>query len=100
LAIFAEQKTYEKSEADIVNGLGPEPGGMLSDAGLLPRANRLRQFIAAVEDRARHDGERTPEKQQWIEWARAKAHWLNPLVRRSDPILNAPEPVAPSCWQY
>jgi hypothetical protein len=39
---------------------------MLSDAGLLPRAKRLRQFIAAVEDRARHDGERTPEKQQWI----------------------------------
>jgi pimeloyl-ACP methyl ester carboxylesterase len=33
----------------------------------------LREFIAAVEDRARHDDELTLEKQQWIEWARAEA---------------------------
>jgi hypothetical protein len=69
-------------------------------ASRLHRANRLREFIAAVEDRARHDGELTPEKQRWIEWARAKADWLDPLVRRSDPILDAPEPEAPSYWQY
>jgi hypothetical protein len=100
LATFAEQQTYEQSETHTVNGLGPEPGGMLSDAGRLHRANRLRQFIAAVENQARHGGEFTPEKQQWIEWARAKAYWLDPIVRRSDPILHAPEPVAPSCWQY
>ena len=58
------------------------------------------EFIAAVEIRARHDDELTPEKQQWIEWAKAKADWLDPLVRRSDPILDAPEPEAPSYWQY
>jgi hypothetical protein len=69
-------------------------------ASRLQRANRLRKFIAAVEDRARQDGELTLEKQQWIEWARAKADWLDPLVRRSDPMLDAPEPEAPSYWQY
>jgi len=53
---------------------------MLSEAGRLQRATRMRLFIAAVEDRARHDSELTPEKQQWIEWASAKAHWLDPLV--------------------
>ena len=100
MATFAEQQTYEQSEADTVNGLGPKPGDMLSDTGRLQRATRMRNFIAAVEDRAGHDRERTPEKQQWIEWARAKAHWLDPLARRSDPILDAPEPAAPSYWQY
>jgi hypothetical protein len=40
---------------------------MLSNAGRLSRANRLRQFIAPVENQARHGGEFTPEKQQWIE---------------------------------
>ena len=73
---------------------------LLRDASRLQRAKRLRDFIAAVEDRARHDGEFTPEKQQWIEWARAKADWLDPLVRRSDPILDAPEPEAPGYWQF
>jgi L-rhamnose isomerase len=73
---------------------------LFRDASRLQRANRLREFIAAVKDRARHDDELTPEKQQWIEWAKAKANWLDPLVQRSDPILDAPEPEEPSFWQY
>ena len=70
------------------------------DASRLQRANRLREFIAAVEDRAHHDGEPTPEKLQWIEWAKAKADWIDPLVRRSDPILDTPEPQRPSYWSW
>ena len=73
---------------------------LFRDASLLQRANRLRGFIAAVEDRAHRDGELTQEKQQWIEWAKAKADWIDPRVRRSDPILDAPESEAPSYWQY
>ena len=73
---------------------------LFRDASRLQRANRLREFITAVEDRARHDDELTPEKQQWLEWAKAKADWLDPLVRRSDPILDAPEPQAPSYWSF
>jgi hypothetical protein len=71
-------------------------------SALKPSGYRLQSdsFIAAVEDRARRAGELTPEKQQWIEWARAKADWLDPLVRRSDSILDAPEPEAPSFWQF
>ena len=73
---------------------------LFRDASRLQRANRLREFIAAVENRARRNGELTPEKQQWIEWASAKADWLDPLVRRSDPILDTPEPEAPSYWRF
>jgi len=73
---------------------------LVRDASRLQRAQRMREFIAAVEDRVRQDGALTPEKHRWIEWAGAKADWLDPLVRRSDPILDAPEPEAPSYWQY
>lgn len=73
---------------------------LFRDASQLQRAKRLRDFISAVEDRARQDGELTTEKQQWIEWARAKADWIDPLVRRADPILDAPEPEAPRYWQF
>ncbi|MFO1207422.1 MAG: hypothetical protein U1E63_17140 [Burkholderiales bacterium] len=73
---------------------------LFRDASRLQRANRLREFIAAVEDSAHHDGESTPEKQQWIEWAKAKADWIDPLVRRSDPILDTPEPQRPSYWSW
>lgn len=73
---------------------------LFRDARRLQRANRLREFIAAVEDHARQAGELTAEKQQWIAWASAKADWVDPLVRRSDPILDTPEPEAPSYWRF
>jgi hypothetical protein len=74
--------------------------GLFRDASRLQRTNRLREFIAAVEDRARHDDGLTPDKQRWLEWAKAEADWLDPLVRRSDPILDAPEPEAPGFWGF
>jgi hypothetical protein len=58
---------------------------LFRDASRLQRAVRLREFIAAVEDRARQDDELTPEKQQWLDWATARADWLDPLVRHRDP---------------
>jgi hypothetical protein len=51
---------------------------LFRDASRLQRANRSREFIAAVEDRARREDLLTPEKQQWLEWAKAKADWLDP----------------------
>ena len=73
---------------------------MFRHASRLQRANRLREFIATVEDQARREDELSPEKQRWLEWAKAKEDWLDPLVRRSDPILDAPEPEAPSYWGF
>ena len=75
-------------------------GALFRDASRLQRANRLREFIAAVEDRARREGELTPEKRQWIAWASAKANWIDPLAKRNDPILDAPEPQQPSYWRF
>lgn len=68
---------------------------LFRNANQLRRATYLREFIDAVENQARKGDELTPEKHQWIEWARAKADWVDPLVRRHDPILDTPEPQSP-----
>ena len=70
------------------------------EAAAFRRANDLRTYIAAVERQLAQDGAMTSENEEWIEWARAKADWLDPLIDVSDPILDAPEPEAPSYWQY
>lgn len=70
------------------------------DAGRRQRANRLRELITTVEDRTLQNGDLTPEKQQWIEWVNAKADWIDPLIRRADPILDAPEPEASDFWKF
>ncbi|MBY0240230.1 MAG: hypothetical protein K2X55_13030 [Burkholderiaceae bacterium] len=59
------------------------------------RAAKLRAFADAVENDAKLLGPLTVEQIEWLAWARAKADWLDPLVRVSDPILDAPEPKRP-----
>lgn len=63
------------------------------------RASRLRVYADAVEQNAlaSPDG-LTEEARNWLAWARAKADWLDPLVKVSDPILDAPEPKRRGYW--
>ena len=65
---------------------------MFRDATRLHRANRLREFIAAVEERACHDGELTPEKQRMDRVGKREGRLDRPPRQRGDPILDAPEP--------
>lgn len=63
------------------------------------RAERIRSFIDAVEQRRGTENAPTQDEQGWLLWARAKADWLDPLIKVSDPILDAPEPKKPGyCW--
>jgi hypothetical protein len=62
------------------------------------RATRLRAYVDAVEQTATLKGELTDELLDWIGWARAKADWLDPMIRVSDLILDAPEPEKPAFW--
>jgi len=97
---YDEALTRHKAQVRTRKHERRELRALFRDARRLQRANRLREFIAAVEDHARQAGELTAEKQQWIAWASAKADWVDPLVRRSDPILDTPEPEAPSYWRF
>lgn len=62
------------------------------------RAARLHAYVGAVEAKARSNGDQSPELQDWLAWAWAKANWVDPLVVVSDPILDAPEPKKPGLW--
>lgn len=62
------------------------------------RAARLRAYVDAVEQKATSKTELTDELVDWIGWARAKADWLDPMIRVSDLILDAPEPERPASW--
>lgn len=62
------------------------------------RARHLRAYVDAVEQAAALKGELADELLDWIGWARAKADWLDPMIRVSDPILDAPEPENPYYW--
>lgn len=62
------------------------------------QAARLRAYVDAVEQKAILKGELSDELVEWIGWARAKADWLDPMIRVSDPVLDAPEPEKPAFW--
>jgi hypothetical protein len=49
----------------------------------------IRQYIEAEKQNAISKNNLTPEKQEWINWARAKADWLDPLINKPDDILDA-----------
>ncbi|MRK21539.1 hypothetical protein [Pseudomonas sp. JG-B] len=50
------------------------------------RALLIRDYIAAAE--LQQHGEMPVEQRQYLDWARAKADWLDPLVRAPDELLD------------
>lgn len=61
-------------------------------------AERLRQYIDAVEQSAITNGRASEELADWIAWARIKADCIDPLVAVSDAILDSPEPRSPGYY--
>jgi hypothetical protein len=61
-------------------------------------AERLRQYINAVEQSAVRNGELSEELTVWISWARIKVDCIDPLVAVSDAILDSPEPRSPGYY--
>jgi hypothetical protein len=72
---------------------------LLRDSVRLERANRIRTLVAAAEARAEAMGMLGQDQRDWIDWARAKADWMDPVIRASDPILDGPEPRRPQAWR-
>jgi len=46
-------------------------------------AKSIRSYVAAVEAKP----DLTDEEREWIVWARDKADWIDPTIRKEDPIL-------------
>lgn len=47
----------------------------------------IREYIAAVVEKAKGSGELTEELKNWIQWAQNKTDWYDPFINQSDPDL-------------
>ena len=61
-------------------------------------AERLRQYIEAVERSATRNGKLNEELADWLSWARIKADCIDPLIAISDIVLDCPEPKSPGSY--
>ncbi|MCE2690230.1 MAG: hypothetical protein LW862_10390 [Rubrivivax sp.] len=73
--------------------------GLLRDAVRLERANRIRALASAVEAQATAQGTLDDAKRNWLDWARGKADWIDPVTKAADPVLDGPEPKRPQLWR-
>jgi hypothetical protein len=51
-------------------------------------SNIIRGYISSVESRAKSSGELTDELKEWMNWAKEKVDWYDPLVNRNDDTLD------------
>ena len=73
--------------------------GVLRDAVRLERANRIRALASAVEAQATAQGTLDDYKRNWLDWARGKADWIDPVTKAADPVLDGPGPKRPTPWR-
>ena len=52
------------------------------------KANIIRDYISRIENQEPDNNQAPSELKEWIEWANDKADWLDPLVNKSDELLN------------
>ncbi len=51
-------------------------------------AENIRKYLGQEESLARYNNCLTPEKQTWIQWAKEKTNWLDPLIASEDEFLD------------
>ena len=52
------------------------------------KANIIRDYISRIENQEPDNNQVPSELKEWIKWANDKADWLDPLVNKSDELLN------------
>jgi len=60
-------------------------------------ANQIRAYIDATTRDPKREA-LSSEDAAWAAWATQKAAWLDPMIKVSDIVLDAPEPERPSYW--
>lgn len=61
---------------------------LLSNAERLDKTIKLRNYIKTVEENALVNNALEEELKNWIVWAKDKADWYDPLIRRKDDYLS------------
>ncbi|MEG3192812.1 MULTISPECIES: hypothetical protein [Novilysobacter] len=67
------------------------------DARNWAMANQIRAYIDGVAQGKEH-GALHSDAAAWAAWATQKAAWVDPMIKVSDRVLDAPEPERPSYW--
>jgi len=62
--------------------------GLLIKAQRLHQANVIRTYIDQVESKAIKEEKMTEELQNWIDWSRKKADWIDPQIEGADELLS------------
>jgi hypothetical protein len=52
------------------------------------KANIIRDYVSRIENQEPINKQERTELKEWIKWAMDKADWLDPLVNKSDELLN------------
>ncbi|HWK03745.1 MAG TPA: hypothetical protein VNS58_08940 [Puia sp.] len=60
---------------------------LMQDAARWRQANEIREYVKAKEQKAVAMGGVSEELQTSLDWARAKADWLDPLIEKEDELL-------------
>jgi len=47
----------------------------------------IREYIMAIEEKAKNSGNLTEELKNWIQWAQKKTNWYDPFLNHPDPEL-------------
>ncbi|MCY1298668.1 hypothetical protein D9M70_481640 [compost metagenome] len=63
------------------------------------RASGIRAYLHAMERCAVQAGGLSDAQQQYLAWARAKADWLDPLIRAPDELLDRRIDIPPPGWR-
>ena len=60
---------------------------LLAQAERWRQTELLRGYIEAVEERTLEEKSMTKEIENWIQWAKKKADWYDPMVEAGDELL-------------
>lgn len=61
---------------------------LTADALRWQQAETIRSYLAAIESNAMQQGGLSAEQAEFLDWAKRKADWLDPRVRRPDTVLD------------
>lgn len=71
------------------------------DADNFEKAQRVRAYADELERKSlAATGSYTSETKEWLDWARAKADWIDPFIQLSDVILDRPKPRNPDRYYW
>ncbi|ESU19479.1 hypothetical protein FEDK69T_31510 [Flavobacterium enshiense DK69] len=61
---------------------------LFSDAIYHNKARIIREYLNEIESSALQHDKLTAELQEWLKWAKAKADWFDPMIKKEDELLN------------